>query len=166
MTGVDETPSGAVGGVSLTVAVGKASVAIAGRGASLAVTGGTERLAVAVGGGTPSVADGGQTLVVADAAELLAVAIGGQTLLMVAGGAEPLSVNGGGASESGGESEVWHLALSCNQKLTDKKPRANSAAFFIRILQTTSTWNHWSRDPFGHKISITHMAIKVDGNEE
>ena len=31
MTGVDETPSGAVGGVSLTVAAGKASVAIAGR---------------------------------------------------------------------------------------------------------------------------------------
>jgi hypothetical protein len=151
-------------------------VAIAGRGASLAVTGGAERLAVAVGGGTPSVADGGQTLVVADGAELLAVArggdtsgvaIGGQTLLLVAGGAEPLSVNGGGgASESGGASEVWHLALLCNQKLTDKKPRANSAAFFIRILQTASIWNHWSRDPSGHKISTAHMAIKVDGNGE
>jgi hypothetical protein len=151
-------------------------VAIAGRGASLAITGGTERLAVAVGGGTPSVADGGQKFVVADAAELLAVARGGdtlgvaidgQTLLVVAGGAEPLSVNGGGGtSESGGASDVWHLALSSNQKLTDKKPKANSAAFFIRILETASIWNHWSRDPAGHKMSTTHMAIKVDGNRE
>jgi hypothetical protein len=110
VTGVDETPSGAVGGVSLTEADGKGSVAIAGR------TGGIERLAVAVGGGTLSVADGGQTLVVADAAELLAVAlggdmpgvaIGGRTLSMVAGAVELLSVNGdGAASESGGPSEV------------------------------------------------------------
>jgi hypothetical protein len=69
----------------------------------------------------------------------LGVARGGQTLLLVvAGGGEPLSIAGGGASESGGASEVSHLALPCSQKLTDKKPTANNATFFNRILQSAS----------------------------
>jgi hypothetical protein len=60
-------------------------------------------------------------------------------LLVVGGGGEPLSIaGGGGASESGGASELSHLALPCSQKLTDKKPRANNAAFFNRILQSAS----------------------------
>jgi hypothetical protein len=54
MTGVDETSSDAVGGVSLTVAVGRASAAIAGGGPPLAVTDGTKRVAGAVGGTFPN----------------------------------------------------------------------------------------------------------------
>jgi hypothetical protein len=70
--------------------------------------------------------------------ETLSVAVGGRTLV-AAGGGEPLAVaGGGGASESGGASEVSHLALPCSQKLIDKKPTANSAAFFNRILQSAS----------------------------
>jgi hypothetical protein len=54
---------------------------------------------------------------------------------MTAGG----SGNGAGrASESGGATEVWHLALSSSQKLTDKHPMAISAAFFIRIPENRS----------------------------
>jgi hypothetical protein len=53
---------------------------------------------------------------------------------MMAGGGAPSSGDGAGrASESGGASDVWHLALSCSQKLTDKNPMPNRAAFFIRI---------------------------------
>jgi hypothetical protein len=58
---------------------------------------------------------------------------------MIAGGGAPSSGDGAGrASESGGASEVWHLALSFSQKLTDKNPMANNAAFFVRILVTAS----------------------------
>jgi hypothetical protein len=55
---------------------------------------------------------------------------------MTAGGGGTASSGdaAGRASESGGASEVWHLALSGSPKLTDKNPMANSAAaFFIRI---------------------------------
>ena len=53
---------------------------------------------------------------------------------MMAGGGAVSSGDGAGrASESGGAREVWHLALSGSQKLTDKHPMANNAAFFIRI---------------------------------
>ena len=34
----------------------------------------------------------------------------------------------------GGASEVWHLALSGSDKVTDKNPMASHAAFFVRIL--------------------------------
>jgi hypothetical protein len=54
-------------------------------------------------------------------------------MMTAGGGAVSSGAGAGRASESGGASEVWHLALSCSQKLMDKSPRANSAAFFIRI---------------------------------
>jgi hypothetical protein len=58
---------------------------------------------------------------------------------MTAGGGALSSGEGAGrASESGGASEVWHLALSGSQKLTDKTPMANSAALFIRIPKNRS----------------------------
>jgi len=58
---------------------------------------------------------------------------GGEAMMTAGGGAVSSGAGAGRASESGGASEVWHLALSGSQKLTDKSPRANSAAFFIRI---------------------------------
>jgi hypothetical protein len=81
----------------------------------LAARGGAERLAVALGGGASS------------------VAIGGEARMMAGGGAPSSGDGAGRANESGGASEVWHLALSCSQKLTDKTPMANSAAFFMCI---------------------------------
>ena len=81
---------------------------------SLAAIGGAARLAAASGGGAASVAAGG-------------------VAMMTAGG-ETSSADGAGlASESGGEREVWQLALSGNEKLPDKNPMAISAAFLIRI---------------------------------
>jgi hypothetical protein len=147
ITGAGETLSGA-DCVSLTVADGGAPAAVARGGTSLAARGDTEPLAVSAGGGTSSVADDDPRLLFDDGVELLAAArgdtlgaaIGGQTLLVAAGGAAPCSLNGGGgASESGGASDVWQLALSRNQTPATNKPRANSAAFFIRVLQITLT---------------------------
>jgi hypothetical protein len=88
---------------------------VAGFGVSLAAIGGAARLAAASGGGAASVAAGG-------------------VAMMTAGGGETSSADGAGlASESGGEREVWQLALSGNEKLPDKNPMAISAAFLIRI---------------------------------
>ena len=106
----------AAGGVArLAVAFGGGASSDSVRGASLAATGGATRLAVALGGGASSVAVGGEAR-------------------MTAGGNASTSGDGvGRVSESGGASEVWHLALSSSQKWIDKIPMANSAAFFIRI---------------------------------
>jgi hypothetical protein len=53
---------------------------------------------------------------------------------MTAGGGALSSGDAAGrASESGGASEVWHLAPSSSQKMADKNPMAISAALFIRI---------------------------------
>jgi hypothetical protein len=58
---------------------------------------------------------------------------------MTAGGdASTSGVGAGRASESGGASDVWHLALSSSQKLADKHPMAISAAFFMRIPENRS----------------------------
>src|SRR5438552_4476662 len=82
---------------------------------SLTATGAAGRLAAAFGGGVSSASVGGEAR-------------------MTAGGGAPSSGDGAGrASESGGASEVWHLALSCSQKLKDKSPMASNAAFFMRI---------------------------------
>lgn len=91
---------------------------VADDGSPLRVVGGVEFLAAARGGG-----------------DALGTAIGGQTLLVVAEGAAPCSVDGG-ASESGGATEVWPLALPCKQAPADRKPRAKSVALFIGVLQT------------------------------
>jgi hypothetical protein len=58
-------------------------------------------------------------------------------LLVAGGGVSSCDKGVGMASESGGASEVWHLALS-RKKLTDIGPMTNSAMFFVRILQTVS----------------------------
>ncbi|QQN63715.1 hypothetical protein JIR23_30120 [Bradyrhizobium diazoefficiens] len=99
----------------------------------------------AAGGRAPLVADDGSPLRFAGGVEFLAAtrgggdalgtATGGHALLVVAGGASPCSLDGG-ASESGGATEVWPLALPCNQTPADRKPRAKSVALFIDVLQT------------------------------
>jgi hypothetical protein len=70
-------------------------------------------------------------LVVAAGGGASSVAVGGEAMMTAGGGARSSGDGAGRASESGGESEVWHLARSSSQKLTDKSPMANSAAFFI-----------------------------------
>jgi hypothetical protein len=81
-------------------------------------------------------AGGLEFLAVARGGDALSAAIGGQALLVVvAAGAAPCSVDGG-ASESGGATDVWPLALPSSQPPADRKPRAKSVAIFIRVLQT------------------------------
>ena len=82
------------------------------------------------------IAAGVERLEVAVDEGMSSVAVDGKIPWVLAAGTEPLSGDAAGlASESGGASEVWHRALSCSQKLTDRTPMANSAAFFFRILQ-------------------------------
>ena len=133
------------GAVRLAVARGGgASSAAVGGGASLA-TDGAARLAVARGGRASSVSAGGEASLATGGAVRLAVARGGGASSVVVGGVAMMTGGGGGtssclgagrASESGGASEVWHLALSVSPRLIDKNPMANSAAFFIRIGKT------------------------------
>jgi hypothetical protein len=139
----DRSGNFATGSSAMLVVKPSWSAAGFGGGASLAATGGAARLAVALGGGASSVAVG--------------------EARMTAGGDASTSGDGiGRASERGGASEVWHLAPSSSQKLTDKNPMANSAAFFIRIPE-----NRFDLNDGGHasrKLLILCMAVKVDGN--
>jgi hypothetical protein len=50
---------------------------------------------------------------------------------MGGGGAVSSGAGAGRANESGGASEVWHLALSSSPRPADKNPRASNAAFFV-----------------------------------
>ncbi|WP_347710819.1 hypothetical protein [Bradyrhizobium sp. CB1650] len=71
-------------------------------------------------------------LAAARGGEALGAAIGGQALLVV-GAAAPCAV---GASESGGATDVWALALPSSQTPAHRMPRAKSVALLIRVLQT------------------------------
>ncbi|MCP3406903.1 hypothetical protein [Bradyrhizobium sp. CCGB01] len=69
----------------------------------------------------------------------------------------------GGASETGGATEVWPLALSCDEAPTNMRPRANSVTLLIRILQTL--WfidcQHRAPSHAALKTIRTHMAVKA-----
>src|SRR4051812_4495784 len=139
---------------------------------SLAATGAAGRFAVAVG--VSSVSIGGEALLLAAGcglplavtrgAERLAVAAGGSSSFgearMMGGGPLSSGAGAGRASESGGASEVWHLALSSSQKLADKNPRTNSAALFIRIPANHSEINNCGPCPATPDVNHrSYMAI-------
>ena len=133
------------GAARLAVALGGGASSVSAGGDASLATGGAARLAVARGGGASSVSVGGDACLATDGAARLAVVLGGGASSVAVGGVAIMTGGGGGtsscvgagrASESGGASEVWHLALSSEPRLTDKIPMAISAALFSRIGKT------------------------------